>query len=375
MALRGTLTHWKTRLLASQLSISPSHALGLLEALWNVTAEDAPRGNIGRLPNRAIAMQMFTDLDAEAVIAALVISGHLETHTDHRLIVHDWDQHCDDATNNRVARTGLNYANGAEPRLQRFSMKERAHISALRVQAGTEQQKYAHDVRSEAHDVQETAPESAGHAHDVRGTAHKSALPEPVPGPEPVPEPEKDQRLPSDKRSAATGERHAACKAQVHAYWHHRHPGEEHAPWDGSDAKALDRLLKAKPDLTPPRFRELLACRERSDVNHDERPRVWLERLTDYAGGPLDRFRLPTGPPGPRDGIRSVQPESPLPPRREGTPPPHPSQQEQARAGALRGPIASKRELTAEELDWLKDFDARLEAVRAWHQDPVAVPA
>ena len=39
MALRGTLTHWKTRLLANELGVSPAHALGLLEALWHVTAE------------------------------------------------------------------------------------------------------------------------------------------------------------------------------------------------------------------------------------------------------------------------------------------------------------------------------------------------
>lgn len=78
MALRGTLTHWKTRVLADQLGISPAHALGLLEALWHVTAEDAPSGNIGRLSNMAITMQMFTDIDADRLIHALIKSGHLD---------------------------------------------------------------------------------------------------------------------------------------------------------------------------------------------------------------------------------------------------------------------------------------------------------
>lgn len=104
MALRGTLTHWKTRLLAQELSVSAAHALGLLEALWHTTSEDAPSGNVGRLSNSAIAMQMFTDIDPDRLIAALIKSKHLDEHGVHRLIVHDWDKHADYNTKRKVSR-------------------------------------------------------------------------------------------------------------------------------------------------------------------------------------------------------------------------------------------------------------------------------
>ena len=104
MALRGTLTHWKTRLLANELGVSSAHALGLLEALWHVTAEDAPSGNIGRLPNKAIVMQMFTDIEPDRLVRAMITSGHLDEHPNHRLIVHDWDQHADYNTKRKVLR-------------------------------------------------------------------------------------------------------------------------------------------------------------------------------------------------------------------------------------------------------------------------------
>lgn len=104
MALRGTLTHWKTRLLAHELSITAAHALGLLEALWHTTAEDAPSGNIGRLSNSAIAMQMFTDINPDRLIAAFIASRHLDEDEQHRLIVHDWDKHADYNTKRKVAR-------------------------------------------------------------------------------------------------------------------------------------------------------------------------------------------------------------------------------------------------------------------------------
>jgi hypothetical protein len=118
MALRGTLTHWKTRLLAQSLGMMPCQALGVLEALWHTTAELAPAGNIGRLPNHAIAMEMFFFADADQLIAALIESGHLEEHQEHRLIVHDWIQHADYNTKRKVERRGeLMIANGERQRI------------------------------------------------------------------------------------------------------------------------------------------------------------------------------------------------------------------------------------------------------------------
>jgi hypothetical protein len=62
MALRGTLTHRKTRKLALALKIDAC-SLGILEALFHVTAECAPDGGIGKMTDADIAMEMFCDRD------------------------------------------------------------------------------------------------------------------------------------------------------------------------------------------------------------------------------------------------------------------------------------------------------------------------
>lgn len=93
-----------------------------------------------------------------------------------------------------------------------------------------------------------------------------------------------------------------------------RQPDERHTPfrseietsyqgggfaWDASEAKALSNLLGANPKLTLEGFRRLMGHRARSEaVNLAQRPRAWLERITDYANGPLDRFNKPRGSDG-----------------------------------------------------------------------------
>jgi hypothetical protein len=49
-------------------------------------------------------MQMFTKIDPDRLIGALVQSGHLDEHPEHRLLVHDWNQHADYNTKRKVAR-------------------------------------------------------------------------------------------------------------------------------------------------------------------------------------------------------------------------------------------------------------------------------
>lgn len=65
-------------------------------------------------------------------------------------------------------------------------------------------------------------------------------------------------------------------------------------PWDGAEGKQLGMMLGANPKLGPEGFRRLLQYRARSHgVNLAERPSRWLRSLTDYAKGPLNKFRQP----------------------------------------------------------------------------------
>lgn len=106
MALRGTLTHRKTRRLATALGMPPCCALGVVEALWHVTAEQCPCGDIGRMTNRDIADEIFFDGDPDKLVAALVESGFIDECKRHRLLIHDWKHHADQATKRKVGRMG-----------------------------------------------------------------------------------------------------------------------------------------------------------------------------------------------------------------------------------------------------------------------------
>jgi uncharacterized protein YdaU (DUF1376 family) len=75
-------------------------------------------------------------------------------------------------------------------------------------------------------------------------------------------------------------------------YWTQSNP-QIALPWGAGEVKQLNSLLSANPSLDGAAFKDLLEQRAKSRVNHAERPRVWLARATDYAGGPLNEFNRP----------------------------------------------------------------------------------
>lgn len=115
MAKRGTLTHRRTRRLAALLKVPLPFALGVMEAVWHVTAAHAPAGDLGRLPDQDLADELYWDGDAAALVAALVGAGVLEEHTQHRLVVHGWSEHADSALRHKLKRAGTVFWDGAPP--------------------------------------------------------------------------------------------------------------------------------------------------------------------------------------------------------------------------------------------------------------------
>jgi hypothetical protein len=104
MALHGALTHRKTRQLASILGIQPCYAIGILEALWHATAEHAPQGNIGRLSNADIAMEMYYTYNPDVLMTALVEAKFLDENKEFRLVVHNWAKRADYNTKRKLLR-------------------------------------------------------------------------------------------------------------------------------------------------------------------------------------------------------------------------------------------------------------------------------
>ena len=150
---RGTPRHPKVAKLAELCGIELTHAIGILEALWHFTAEFSPAGDIGRFSDKEILRGIFMSpadltrfrrhlgvLQPSAnsrltvgklsnhdgcdvvdgtllhgnrkpnVLECLQSAGFLEYHSEHRLIVHDWQEHCDQAVERKVERAKIQFA-------------------------------------------------------------------------------------------------------------------------------------------------------------------------------------------------------------------------------------------------------------------------
>src|SRR5690242_14091937 len=116
MAKRGVLTHRKTRRLAKILGVEIPCALGLMEALWHVTSDRTPRGDIGTLTDQDIADEMFWTSDPAPLIAAFVEVGILDADPTYRLTVHGWSEHTDDTTRKKLEYNGWDFVDGEPPR-------------------------------------------------------------------------------------------------------------------------------------------------------------------------------------------------------------------------------------------------------------------
>ena len=92
---RGTPRHPKTYALAESLGVPLYAAVGILEMLWHHANQYTPRGDIGSLPDTAIAESVAWNKKPRLLIDGLVSSKWLELNEEYRLIVHDWPDHCE----------------------------------------------------------------------------------------------------------------------------------------------------------------------------------------------------------------------------------------------------------------------------------------
>lgn len=106
---QGTLHHRKIKRLMRALRIERLVAVGILESLWNVTA-DSPhtrQGNIGCLSDEDIAEDIAWQDAPERLVAALCETGWLDKSPEHRLVIHDWHIHAPNWVKGLLKRAGL----------------------------------------------------------------------------------------------------------------------------------------------------------------------------------------------------------------------------------------------------------------------------
>lgn len=110
---REALSHPKMLDLATRLNCSLAQAIGHVTLLINWVSDFAICGDVGKWPDGAIARGCgWTTADtteATTVVTALVESGWLDRHPEHRLILHDWPDHAERWVRAKLAATGQQF--------------------------------------------------------------------------------------------------------------------------------------------------------------------------------------------------------------------------------------------------------------------------
>lgn len=122
---REAANHTKMKRLCRRLDLPRYVGMGIMEALWHLTATEAICGDIGKLSNEDIALGIDYRGDENALIEALTIAGWLDRDPTNRLMVHDWWDHCEDAVHMKMARSRRYFADGRVPKLTRLGSRER----------------------------------------------------------------------------------------------------------------------------------------------------------------------------------------------------------------------------------------------------------
>jgi hypothetical protein len=168
---RGTPEHPKVAHLQQLLRTKKYAAVGVLELLWHFTARFAPRGDIGKFSDDQIAAAVDWGGSPARLIESLTISKLVDESPESRLYVHDWHDHSDDAADKWLARNGLTYANGAQPRNKKS--RQNSPLATVSGNVQTSPEKYGLSYSY-------TEPEP--HSHGAGGDAVHSILAEVFPG-------------------------------------------------------------------------------------------------------------------------------------------------------------------------------------------------
>lgn len=166
---RNTTSVIKFKKLCLALGLPSYAVVGILECLWHITAREAPRGDIGRLSNEEIALGMDWVEDPDRLIGALVACRWIDENAEHRLIVHDWPDHTEDATHTKLFRAIETFADGTVPKARSIGSEEKKRLDRLWASA----------------QVQET---TANHMPDDTRTS-ANHMPDVLPKPKPLPKP------------------------------------------------------------------------------------------------------------------------------------------------------------------------------------------
>jgi len=204
--------------------------------LWHLTAREAPAGNIGKLPDEDIAYSIGWRGDPADLIKALVESGWIDEDTEHRLLIHDWPEHCEDAVHMRLARARLFFADGSAPNFMRLPKEEREKVAQFYGEP-------AAAVRTPDSAVRTAAASRAPARAPARAPDSQAMPSQATPGPEPEPRPATP--APAPETCFEPGDPSSFDAEPVFNRMWERHPRKSGMQWA---KRALIEILAAAPD-------------------------------------------------------------------------------------------------------------------------------
>lgn len=111
----GTPELMKFKRLQRMTGESCRSTIGLLEKMWLEVAKNCPAGDIGKFTNEEIAILLEWDGDPDLLVSALTATGWLDESEPHRLVVHDWADHCPKYVKANLVKHGKQFARRASP--------------------------------------------------------------------------------------------------------------------------------------------------------------------------------------------------------------------------------------------------------------------
>jgi hypothetical protein len=109
MALRAVTEHPKFARLKQLLGLSKCPTLGYLEGLWHFAGKYTPHGDLGKYGDAEIEAWLEWDGPAGKLMESFRTAGWIDTSDKHRLVIHDWHLHADNATKLSVKRSGRDF--------------------------------------------------------------------------------------------------------------------------------------------------------------------------------------------------------------------------------------------------------------------------
>lgn len=136
MALRAVDDHPKLSRLKSLLKCGRGEALGYLEATWHFAGRYTPQGNIGKYSDEEIEAWIEWAGEPGKLIQALLTAGWLDKSVSHRLIVHHWHDHADDATKLALKRKSLDFVTNVPDYVPTVSGQDSDAVDDISIESG-----------------------------------------------------------------------------------------------------------------------------------------------------------------------------------------------------------------------------------------------